>query len=364
MQKIIFLVIQLLLVYSLSGCGSSDSGDNGSAKPSLTQAQPSFLNPLIQNGNFLPNSHWNDPHVIYLDEQFVMYASVDIAWNGDIKIYRLVSPDGINWSLNPTVAVLEKSASGWDSHATETPAVVYFQGNYHLFYTGYDVAFNYSSHGIDGVEGNFDDDTAAKHFKIGHAISADGIHFIKQGYIVEPTAAYLPPNFDFNQYTVGEPAPVVFNNKIYLYFTAIGADSTVNTTWQTIGLLKYDGSIWEAPQVVLKPDLSLFPRNQYLGYSTPNAVVINNKMHLYYDVVQANPWAQVALHHAYSGDGETAWVQDIGVLRQKTDYAWTADEIRSPSALTYNNMLYLYFAGHVLTPQTNLAIGLEVLTLP
>ena len=282
-----------------------------------------------------------------------------------MKIYRLTSADGFAWNLSPTTPVLEKSAVGWDSHNTETPAAVFFQGQYHLFYTGYDVAYDYATVGADSISGTFDDDNAVKHFKIGHAVSGDGITFVKQPFVVEPTAPYMAPNFDFNQSLVGEPAPVVFNDKLYLYFTAIGAHAEVNSTWQVIGLVTTaDGTTWDTPRSVLKPDLSVYPREQYIGYSTPNAVVVGGAMHLYYDVALDSPWTQVKLHHAVSNDGESAWTQDGAPLFSREDFSWTAAEIRSPSALVRGDQMHLYFAGHVMTPEINLAIGLEILPLP
>ena len=363
MNKASTFVMAIFILCFGVGC-DDNSNMKKSTTPDPIDTDPIFTNPLIQNDDFFNGSHWNDPHVLYINDQWVMYASSDISWDAYVKVYRLISPDGITWSLNPSTPVLENSASGWDSRSIETPAVVYYQDNYHLFYTGYDVPFDYSSDGDDGMANTSDDDTSAKHFKIGHAISADGINFSKQEFVIESTAPYDDPNFDFNQYIVGEPAPVVYNKQLYLYFTAVGADLEVNATWQVIGLMTYDGENWDAPRAVLKPELSLYPRDQYIGYSTPNAVIINDAIHLYYDVAIEVPWTQVKLHHAYSTDGETDWIQDASALLVKENFTWTASEIRSPSALVYNNRLYMYFAGHVLTPTINLAIGLEIMPLP
>ena len=126
----------------------------------------------------------------------------------------------------------------------------------------------------------------------------------------------------------------------------------MGTTWQTIGLVKStnsDATSWTDPQRVLTPRLDLYPRNsgdEYIGYSTPNAIVLDGEMHLYFDVATNDPWKQVKIHHAYSSDGETGWIQDDTPLLEREDYFWTADEIRSPAALEYDNDLYLYFAGH------------------
>jgi predicted GH43/DUF377 family glycosyl hydrolase len=301
---------------------------------------PDFVNPLIKTGDFFADSNWNDPHVIHDGTRFVMYASAAVNFDENVKIYRLISDDGISWELNPSHAVLEKSASGWDSYSTETPAVVYYEGQYHLFYTGY------SGHLSE-----------TQYFKIGRATSPDGIHWTKDtSFLLESSDPTGPVNLDFHQHVVAEPAPVVFNGKIYLYFTAMGASATVGTTWQTIGLTVFDGTSWSAPEKVLEPDLTLYPRSGYTGYSTPNAAVRDGKIHLYFDVV-ADPWKQVKLHHAVSADGITGWISDSAPLMNREDFSWTADEIRSPSALLHNGKLYLYFAGHTVL---DLAIGLKI----
>ena len=351
--KLVSLIFILFIAISCGGSGSDDQAQN-----------PVYTNPILENDDQIAGAHWNDPHVLRVDNEFVMYASADISWDGYVKIYRLTSSNGVDFTLDPVTPVIDNSPSGWDDHGIETPAIVYFQGNYHMFYTGYDVAYDYSDIGADNNWGTFDDDNAPKRFKIGHAISADGINFTKQGFVIEPTDPYVVPDLVFNQYVVGEPAPVVHNNKIYLYFTSIGADAVVNSNWQVIGLMTFNGVSWDTPRVILKPDLALYPRDPYLGYSTPNAIKINNNIHLYYDVALEAPFTQVKIHHAVSSDGETGWVQDSDPLIEREDYTWTAAEVRSPSPLVYQDQLWLYYAGHVLTPSINLGIGLDILALP
>jgi len=104
-----------------------------------------------------------------------MYASANTNFSQDIKIYRLTSSDGENWTLNPTSAVFSKATgpSDWDRKSVETPSVVLFNGKYHLFYTAYPVSL--------GV---------VTDYKIGHAISLDGISWTRDAnYLLAPTAA-------------------------------------------------------------------------------------------------------------------------------------------------------------------------------
>lgn len=295
--------------------------------------QPHSELPIIQSMDFIEGASWNDPSVMRVDDQFVLYASADINFNQNIKIYRFVSADGVNWALNPSTAVFEKSKRlfAWDRKSVETPAVVYFNNRYHLFYTGYDESF------IDVLS-----------YRIGHATSEDGITWVRDDdYLLAPSAPYDAPNFDFNQYIVAEPAPVVFDNKLYLYFTALGADADLATTLQVIGVvISENGEDWGEPQVALSPDQNLYPRhNNYKGYSTPSALVINGKVHLYYDVATDVPFQQVKLHHGVSSDGLNDWVEDSEEIFDRNDFTWTGEEIRAPSALMVEDSLYLYFAG-------------------
>ena len=149
---------------------------------------------------------------------------------------------------------------------------------------------------------------------------------------------------------MGEPGPVVFNNKLYLYFTAVGFDAALAAGLQVVGVItSANGIAWSAPALAFKPDQTVYPRAaNWVGYSTPNAAVIAGKVHMFVDVANDHgntTWTQEALHHAYSADGLTGWVQDAAPIRRLTDFAWTQREIRSPAAFLDGTTLRLYFAG-------------------
>lgn len=294
----------------------------------------SLENPAIKDGAFFTNAKWNDPSVILVDEKFIMYASAGKGFSGDIDIYRLESNDGIIWKLQPEYPVIENSTkmSAPDKKAVETPSIVILNGIYHMFYTGYPK--------------NLAD---SKSYRIMHATSNNGITWIKDpNIIVSPTdPTNDTPNFDFNQWITAEPGAVVFDNKIYLYFTAIGANTITQSDLATIGLItSSDGKTWSKPQMVLMPDQTLYPRKTYRGFSTPAATVHNGKIELFFDIVKSDPWEQVAISRAISPDGITNWTLDpLPILTNKT-YAWASTEINGPAPLYVNNKLYLWFAGH------------------
>ncbi len=371
---ILALTFSVFLMFSFINCQKSTTGTppqngNPASTPDISRLSPNCFQsanaiPTHTNGTFIGSfAIWNDPSVLKVENKYVMYASSpgdSSAPDYNIQIYRFESNDLSNWTLNPSVPVLSAGTAGtWNEKGVETPSVIYFQNQYHMFYTGY--------------KNSPDSNPAYAHhenFKIGHAISSNGINFTKDsGFVLEPTC----PNWtvtnqictdggnhptDFNAWLVGEPGAVVFNNKIYLYFTANGyhTNITPNNPLQVIGLTtSIDGNTWTTPSAILEPDPVLFPRvdtnngnsDLWVGYSTPNAIVLGGQMHLFYDVASniSNQWRQRKLHHSMSADGQTQWVQDSAVIYSHTDFPWTNREIRSPSLLLDGTTLLMWFAG-------------------
>ena len=327
----------LLLFFSNCSAAKTDTTPEAQA-PDFTKLQPSCFqayasNPVLTGGSLLSGADWNDPSVIKVGSNFVMYASSDQSFDFNIKIYRLISSDGLSWTLSPASPVFQAdpSALAWDHRATETPNVVFFNNQYHLFYTGYPVTYTDSSS-----------------YKIGHAVSSDGISWTRDAsYILAPTNPSGAPNLDFNQFVVGEPGAVVFNNKIYLYFTAVGANAGVGSTLQVIGLTtSSDGMTWSTPLSVLEPDQLLYPRSTWLGLSTPQPIVLNGEIHLFFDVAQATPFKQLRLQHAHSANGISSWTFDTSPIFSQSSFSWSSNEILAPTVLLDGTRLHLWFAGN------------------
>ena len=316
--------------------GSTSDAAPGSALGACFQGGTA---PELQIGSGFANADWNDPHVLKVGAEYWMYASSNLGFppagpaSSPVQIYRFTSPDAVTWTLTPATPVLTVTNGQWDQGGNETPAVVFFSGQYHMFWTGYPDAWPPGP-------------TAVFNFRIGHATSTDGIAWTKDAnFLLGPSNVA-----DFRQYIVGEPGPVVFNNTLYLYFTAVGVDAGLAAGLQTVGVMtSTDGLAWSAPALAFKPDQTVYPRgSNWVGYSTPNAVVIDGKVHVFVDVANDhgnNTWTQEALHHASSADGLTGWTQDAAPIRRLTDFTWTKREIRSPAAFLDGTTLRLYFAG-------------------
>jgi len=324
---------------SCSGGGSTSDTAPGPTLDASKIAPACFQGgtaPELQIGSGFSNADWNDPHVLKVGAEYWMYASSNMGLSqppSPVQIYRFTSSDAATWTLNPAAPVLTVTAAQWDQGGNETPAVVSFGGKYHMFWTGYPDAWP---------------NLNASNFRVGHATSGDGIAWTKDAsFLLGPGASG-----SFNEFIVGEPGPVVFNNTLYLYFTAVGVDFTLvpPAGLQVVGVMSSaDGVAWSAPALAFKPDQTVYPRaSNWVGYSTPNAVVVAGKVHVFVDVANDhgnNTWTQEALHHASSADGLTGWAQDAAPIRRLTDFAWTQREIRSPGAFLDGTTLRLYFAG-------------------
>lgn len=294
--------------------------------------------------SLFPGARWNDPSVVKVKGAYWMYASADHDFTDDVETYRIVSSDLTHWRLDPTAPVLAVGAAGaWDAGGIETPNVVSFGGRYYLFYTGYAPQYPNS------------DPTS---FRIGEATSADGVHWIRSTTpMLAPGAA---PAFD--DFAVAEPGAAVVSGKIYLYFTAIGS-----TGGEVIGLTTSpDGNTWSKPREVLQLERSVYPASaHWVGYSTPDPVVVGGKVHLFVDVANEPPggaWTQERIHHAVSADGVTGWVQDATWLYRRSDFVWTRDAIQSPAPLVDGQVLRLFFAGHALP--NHFGIGMSSCPIP
>src|SRR5215831_2229719 len=341
-MRALALAAAILVTGIALSCGGGGGGGSDSPAPPTLDATKigaacfqGGTAPEVNLGDGFAGADWNDPHVLKVGALYWMYASSNMGFPptpaSPVQIYRLTSSDASSWTLDPVTPVLTVTNTAWDQGGNETPAVVLFRGQYHMFWTGYPDAWP---------------NLVATNFRIGHATSADGITWTKDaGFLVGPTGTVT----DFDGVIVGEPGPVVFNNTLYLYFTAVGADTGLGASLQVIGVMTFDGANWSAPQLAFKPDQTVYPRaSNWVGYSTPNAVVIDGKVHVFVDVANDhgnNTWTQEALHHVFSADGITNWTQDAQPIRRLTDFAWTKREIRSPAALLDGTTLRLYFAG-------------------
>jgi predicted GH43/DUF377 family glycosyl hydrolase len=339
--SVLFTVI-ICSVVVLLGCnsGGSDRIDNP-----VPQWQAYSGNPIINYGQAIPGAFWNDPCVLLEDSKYVMYLTSNTgAIGGEVLPFRASSSDGVAWEINTTPLLASGTdPADFDYGRIETPSVIFFNGEYHMYYSGIQT-----------------DETGP--IAVGHAVSPDGITWTKAtpNPVLSPTGNAT----DWNGVHVGEPGAVVFNGEVYLYFTAgalRGVAGEPNSK-HVIGLSISDDGYNFGPQMQVLEQGNLYPAaDGYEGYSTPAALVYNDRVHLFYDVaqiLQGTDWTQVALHHAVSENGIDGWVEDAQSIFVYTDFSWTQREIRAPHVIIKGTDAMMWFAGDDFLARQISGIGL------
>ncbi len=330
------LLLSALAVTTLS-CAElfpPPSADHIASLPRQSGWQVHASNPIISLGDLRDKGVWNDPCVLKQDSTYVMYltSTTGEVFNSPVQPFRAVSSDGIQWTLQPSQPLLDPAGTPYKS--LETPSVVFYKNAYHMYYSGI-----------------FPEGTVPS-MAIGHATSPDGITWTKDPRA--PAVLSATGNVsDWNGYLVAEPGAVVYKDRIYLYFTAMGArPGGTPPQKQVVGLAtSTDGSRFDKPRIVLEQS-DLYPADRgFVGYSTPAAAVHEGNVHIFCDVAYFNKdddpqWSQVALHHAVSDDGEHGFRQDPAAIVTRQDFAWANGEISGPCVLFDGETIKMWFLGH------------------
>lgn len=289
--------------------------------------------PVIRAGDFLEKSLWNDPSVLKVGGGYVMYmtTSVKEPFKPPVLPFRAVSPDGLKWRLQPATPLMDVSATPFVS--IETPSVVFFKGEYHMYFSGV-----YPPGKVPAME-------------IGHATSPDGIRWTKDPRPVITSSGNVR---EWTGYAVAEPGALVVGDKLHVYFTALGErPSGSPPQLQNIGLaISADGRSFDKPRIALSQSALYPPQSGFPGYSTPSALADEDNVHLFFDVVHfqkgAKPeWRQVAIHHAVSRDGGLTFTEDRAPLLRRDDTSWAkSGEIIGPAAIIDGQEVKLWFGSH------------------
>ena len=288
--------------------------------------------PVIKAGELIERGLWNDPSVTKEGSEYVMYvtSSTKEMFKPPVLPFRLVSADGMSWKADPAEPLLNPAETGFPS--SETPSVVRFGDLYHMFYTG--------------VHGEITERLPVPRMEIAHAVSDDGIR-----WRADPPGAVLRATGnagDWNGFLIGEPGAVVFKDRIYLYFAAVGTRPRGRPPQRhTLGLVTtLDGKVFDAPRQVLAQSELYPPERGYAGYSTPSASVYQGSVYLFFDVVVGEPkWRQVALHFAVSEDGLSFRQARLPLLTREAQ-SWTAGEVRAPSVVFDGDRVQVWYGGH------------------
>jgi hypothetical protein len=318
------ILLPLLLLIFVSNAQTLDTNF-------FPQFVPYAQNPVINYGDEITGVPWNDPCVLKENGQYIMYTSgVEGGLthpNDTISIYRWLSNDGYNWALNPMSPVLEADSGTYYGGGVETPSVVFYKGEYHMYNTVYTV-------------------NNAFLFKISHASSPDGITWqMDASPVLEPS-----PNYTWMDTILAEPGVMVKEDTLYLFYTAA---STLGGF--SIGLVRsIDGvNFIDTIQTAQLPTDVYQNGNNYQGLSTPSPILIGDTIYLFTDVAQnvfVDNWKQVALHQFKSYGNINKWYHDSIPIHTRSDFPWTDGnffaEIFAITPLLDGNRLRVWYSGH------------------
>ena len=290
---------------------------------------PYSSKPIIDWNDFIVGS-WADPTVLKVGNEYIMYASAmhgGIATPKPISIYRFTSADGYSWKLNPSTPVFKPVNGSYYEGGLETPNVVFFNGDYHMFNTVY----------LQNIP---------TLFKVSHATSPDGIN-----WTIDNSPILIPDStVSWMSEIVAEPGALIKNDTLYLFFTAIS-----NTGAVSIGLSRsVDGrSFFDTTQVVSIPR-DIYPASKgYLGLSTPDATLVGDTIYLFTDLVRSDthtPWNQVGLHQFKSYGDINKWYHDTSAIHMSEDFSWTdgnyLSQLLGATPLMDGNRLRIWYWGY------------------
>ena len=293
------------------------------------QFVPHTQNPIIDWNDFIVGS-WADPTVLKVNNEYIMYASAmhgGVSTPQPISIYRFTSLDGYSWVMNPSTPVFEPVNGTFYEGGIETPNVVFFNSEFHMYNTVY-----------------FQNDPFQ--FKISHATSPNGIN-----WTMDNSPVIVPDStVDWMSEIIGEPGALVKDDTLYLFYTGIS-----NTGDVSIGLVRsLDGSsFFDTTQVVTIPR-DVYPVvDGYLGLSTPDATLVGDTIYLFTDIVRTdtfNDWNQVGLQQFKSYGDINKWYYDTTNIHMSSDFAWTdgnyLSQLLGVAPLMDGNRLRLWYWGY------------------
>jgi len=290
---------------------------------------PYSTEPIIDWNDFIVGS-WADPTVLKVNNEYIMYTSAmhgGISTPQPISIYRFTSPDGYSWVMDPVTPVFEPVNGTFFEGGIETPNVVFFNGEYHMYNTVY----------LQNIPSQF---------KVSHATSPNGINWTMDNNPVLAPA----PTVNWMSDIVAEPGALVKNDTLYLFYTGISNIGDVS-----IGLVRsLDGStFFDTTQVVTIPR-DVYPVNEgYLGLSTPDATLVGDTIYLFTDLVRTDTfttWNQVGLQQFKSYGDINKWYHDTTNIHMSEDFTWTdgnyLSQLLGITPLMDSNRLRIWYWGY------------------
>ncbi|KAA3614287.1 MAG: hypothetical protein DWQ01_00875 [Planctomycetota bacterium] len=330
----------LLLTLFVGSSGLSGQSTDRVLRPEPLQWTKFSGNPVLPEGAIGAWDHFkSDPFVMKDGQVYKMWYAANVSGE-KTGIGYAESLDGLQWSQSPG-HVLEVGPDGaWDDWDVETPTVLKKDGIYHLWYSGRGEP--------EGTNPLLKPDAA---YRIGHAVSTDGVNWIK-----DPMNPVLSPGFvllSWDWAGTAEPTVIYENGQFKMWyagvtvqggglFVQIGhATSADGRSWQ-----KYSGN-----PVLSVPELN--------GILTPSVLKERPFYELWYTVYNQNTGLPAGpIRQAISLNGIQWFVipQDALVKGSPPEWDWWA--IFGPTVILDGDRYKMWYSGTAIDLQgVHLTIG-------
>lgn len=260
--------------------------------------------------------------------RFVMYFS----WRDRKSIAVTSSTDGIHWS-DPEICIAPRKAENGKEDDLNRPSVVKVGSIYHMWYTG-----QYLPGQADGTSDIF------------HAVSEDGIHFVRTS-----DKPVLSPEKEWEKQAVMCPSVIWDEEKqIFRMWYSGGEQYEPNA----IGYAESaDGLKWE--KFAENPVFMADPASSWECHKAAGCQVFSEDgwFYMFYIGYHTEDYAQIGM--ARSRDGVTGWERSAlnPIIAPDID-AWDGEACYKPFVLKGDNEWYLWYNGRKGTKEQ---IGMAIL---
>ncbi|MHA2281212.1 MAG: hypothetical protein ACXAC5_10200 [Promethearchaeota archaeon] len=226
-------------------------------------------NPVMEVGS--PGS-WDDtfayfPSVIYIGGIYKMWYS---GYDGsNVRIGYATSPDGLTWTKYAGNPVLNLG-SGWESQNVHYPNVIYYGGEYKMWYSG----------------------TSGTNYRIGYASSPDGITWTKYG---SNPVLDLGPGGSFDEVYVAHASVMVEGGTYHMWYSGVDSSGEGRTGYAAC----FDGISWA--KYGGNPVLNLGPGGSWDDFRAYAPSVASNGSR-YFMSYMGNDNSIYRIGYAYSDD--------------------------------------------------------------
>lgn len=293
------------------------------------------------------------PSVIYRKGKYWMYyyGAVDDPDVIPRKIGLATSTNGYTFTKESTNPIFEPDLGEWDSHSVLDPCILYQNGYFWLYYTGFQ--YINSTHTL---------------YAIGLAKSTDGINFTRITNGIDGTSKVLEKSTNFSDwdYNLISSCSVLYHDsKFYLYYWA-RPDATATAHFETGLAISEDGVSFQ------KITDGIDGTSKVLAVGSPtdwdarhvfrgSVFYYENKFRMFYIGNYPYPDLKKEIGYAESDDGKDWTKSTENPLMQIGTEDWENDYLPAVSFIFQENDLnkkgLLYYQGAYATEPTN-RIGL------